>query len=84
MPDGLDLTARRPLRIGIVSQYFWPETFPINAMARLLAARGHHIEVLTGLPADLRDFLLYTSILERLSAPLCDAVTGRPGSARVL
>lgn len=43
-------TGRRPLRIGIVSQYFWPETFPINAMARRLADRGHSITVLTGLP----------------------------------
>src|SRR5262249_47732615 len=34
-------------------------------------------EVLADQPADVRDFLLRTSILERLCAPLCDAVTGR-------
>jgi LuxR family maltose regulon positive regulatory protein len=33
-------------------------------------------EVLTPLPAPLRQFLLQTSILERLCGPLCDAVTG--------
>jgi LuxR family transcriptional regulator, maltose regulon positive regulatory protein len=33
-------------------------------------------EVLTEQPAPLREFLLRTSILERLCAPLCDALTG--------
>lgn len=33
-------------------------------------------EVLARQPADVRRFLLQTSILDRLSAPLCDAVTG--------
>ena len=34
-------------------------------------------EVLARQPDDVRDFLLATSVLERLSGPLCDAVTGR-------
>ncbi len=34
-------------------------------------------EVLARQPPDVREFLLRTSILERLSGPLCDAVTGR-------
>jgi LuxR family maltose regulon positive regulatory protein len=34
-------------------------------------------EVLARQPDDVRDFLLETSILERLGGPLCDAVTGR-------
>ncbi|HET9946019.1 MAG TPA: helix-turn-helix transcriptional regulator, partial [Actinomycetes bacterium] len=34
-------------------------------------------EVLARQPDDVRDFLLDTSVLERLSGPLCDAVTGR-------
>ena len=34
-------------------------------------------EVLTGRPAPVRDFLLQTSILERLTGALCDALTGR-------
>ena len=33
-------------------------------------------EVLEGQPPDLQEFFLKTSILERLSAPLCDALTG--------
>jgi LuxR family maltose regulon positive regulatory protein len=41
-------------------------------------------EVLEGQPAERRAFLLRTSILPRLTAPLCDAVTGREGSAAVL
>ncbi|HWI02064.1 MAG TPA: LuxR C-terminal-related transcriptional regulator [Propionibacteriaceae bacterium] len=34
-------------------------------------------EVLQRQPAEIHDFLLQTSILDRLSGPLCDAVTGR-------
>jgi ATP/maltotriose-dependent transcriptional regulator MalT len=37
-------------------------------------------EVLSGQPAELRTFLLQTSILDRFSAPLCDAVTETAGS----
>jgi LuxR family maltose regulon positive regulatory protein len=38
--------------------------------------------VLGRLPEDLRDFLMTTSVLRGMSAPLCDAVTGEPGSGR--
>ena len=41
-------------------------------------------EVLNGQPDSVRDFLLRTSILQRLSGPLCDAVTGSRSSVRVL
>jgi LuxR family maltose regulon positive regulatory protein len=41
-------------------------------------------EVLTGLPEEMKGFLLDTSVLQRLCAPLCDAVTDRPGSAHTL
>ncbi|CAN5199500.1 LuxR C-terminal-related transcriptional regulator [soil metagenome] len=37
-------------------------------------------EVLQRQPAEVSDFLLQTSILARLSGPLCDAVTGTSGS----
>ena len=33
------------------------------------------------LDAETRTFLLRTSVLERLTGPLCDAVTGMTGSA---
>jgi LuxR family transcriptional regulator, maltose regulon positive regulatory protein len=41
-------------------------------------------EVLDRLSEPLREFLLQTSILERLSAPLCQAVTGQGGAQAVL
>lgn len=41
-------------------------------------------EVVRGQPADVRDFLLRTSVLETLTPSLCDAVTGRSDSARVI
>jgi LuxR family maltose regulon positive regulatory protein len=41
-------------------------------------------EVLDGQPDEVRGFLLETSVLDRLSGPLCDAVTGRTGSQRLL
>ena len=41
-------------------------------------------EVLEGQDKQLRTFLLETSVLERLSGPLCDAVTGRAGSQALL
>ena len=41
-------------------------------------------EVLERQPGQVRMFLLETSVLERLSGPLCDAVTGRTGSQALL
>jgi LuxR family maltose regulon positive regulatory protein len=41
-------------------------------------------EVLEAQPGEVRTFLLRSSVLERLSGPLCDAVTGAKGSARTL
>jgi LuxR family transcriptional regulator, maltose regulon positive regulatory protein len=41
-------------------------------------------EVLERLDGQMRDFLLETSVLERLSGELCDAVTGRAGSQALL
>jgi colanic acid biosynthesis glycosyl transferase WcaI len=38
------------MKILIVSQYFWPESFRINAMALALIERGYEVSVLTGLP----------------------------------
>lgn len=38
------------MRLLIVSQYFWPETFIINDLARLLVQRGIKVTVLTGKP----------------------------------
>ena len=41
-------------------------------------------EVLRRQPPHIRSFLLQTSILDRLSGPLCDAVTGREDSRELL
>ena len=41
-------------------------------------------EVLAGLPEEVRQFLLETSVLRTMTGPLCDAVTGREGSAMLL
>lgn len=38
------------MRILIVTQYFWPENFRINDLAREFHKRGHAVTVLTGLP----------------------------------
>lgn len=38
------------LRILIVSQYFWPESFRINEVAEFLVAAGSQVTVLTGQP----------------------------------
>ncbi len=41
-------------------------------------------EVLARQPAEVRDFLLRTAVLDRLTGPLCDAVAGGSGGATML
>jgi LuxR family maltose regulon positive regulatory protein len=41
-------------------------------------------EVINRQPEQIRQFLRYTSILGRLTARLCDAVTGAPGSREII
>jgi LuxR family transcriptional regulator, maltose regulon positive regulatory protein len=41
-------------------------------------------EVLAGVQEDVKEFLLRTSILRRLTGPLCDAVVNREGSGKLL
>ena len=41
-------------------------------------------EVLASQPAEVRDFLLVTSVLNRMCAPLCDALTGRADGAELI
>jgi colanic acid biosynthesis glycosyl transferase WcaI len=38
------------VKILIVTQYFWPESFPINDLVLGLRERNHRITVLTGIP----------------------------------
>ena len=41
-------------------------------------------EVLQRQPAEVVNFLYHTAVLDRLSGPLCDALTGRTGSQSLL
>jgi glycosyltransferase involved in cell wall biosynthesis len=38
------------MKVLIISQYFWPESFPINDVALGLKERGHKVSVLTSIP----------------------------------
>ena len=38
------------MHILIFSQYFWPESFRINDVAKTLCEQGHQVEVITGKP----------------------------------
>jgi glycosyltransferase involved in cell wall biosynthesis len=38
------------MRILVLSQYFWPETFIINDVVRILSEQGHEVTVATGKP----------------------------------
>ena len=40
----------RSLKILIVTQYFYPETFKINDLALNFSKKGHKVSVLTGIP----------------------------------
>jgi LuxR family maltose regulon positive regulatory protein len=61
-----------------------------SAFVRAFAGDDRHLvdylgdEVLAGLTPERRSFLLRTSVLERLSGELCDAVTGNSGGAEML
>src|SRR5689334_17954494 len=41
-------------------------------------------EVLQAQPATVREFLLHTAVLDRLTGPLCDTVTGRDDGSQLL
>ena len=38
------------MRILIITQYFWPESFKINDLVLGLKERGHEVSVLTAIP----------------------------------
>ncbi|MEF9674379.1 hypothetical protein QNM99_29130 [Pseudomonas sp. PCH446] len=38
------------MKVLVVTQYFWPESFIINDLVRNLTAQGHVVKVLTGKP----------------------------------
>jgi LuxR family transcriptional regulator, maltose regulon positive regulatory protein len=66
---------------------------PQEQIARLIEHFGgvhHHVvdylsaEVLAGQEQEIQDFLLKTSVLDRLNGALCDAITGNQGGQQVL
>jgi LuxR family maltose regulon positive regulatory protein len=70
----LSLTGRRDVH-GFIAQFTGSHRFVLDYLTD---------EVLCRQPEAVRDFLLRTSILTRLSAPLCDAVTGRADGQSIL
>lgn len=44
------MTQTPTLRILVVSQYFWPESFRVNELVTELVKKGHRVTVLTGHP----------------------------------
>jgi LuxR family maltose regulon positive regulatory protein len=93
---GLDLTAERVAAIQQRTEG-WAAGLQLagislrgNPDVVLPAGDDRHIgdylaaEVLDRAAPDERRFLLRTSILDRMSGPLCDAVTGEPGGAERL
>ncbi len=65
----------RPDQAGLVRRFGASHRFVLDYVVE---------EVLAGLPSETQDFLLRTSVLDRLCGPLCDAVTGREdGQARL-
>ena len=62
---------------------------PSDFIERLTGADWHIVnylgeEVLASQPAEVREFLLVTSILNRMCAPLCDALTERADGAGLI
>ena len=76
---GLQLAALslrgRPDIAGFVADFTGSHRYVLDYLAE---------EVLERQPEQVRAFLLETSVLERLSGDLCDAVTGRAGSQALL
>jgi LuxR family transcriptional regulator, maltose regulon positive regulatory protein len=62
----------------------------LSGFVRDFAGTDRHVldylgsEVLAGLPPEAQRFLVQSSVLQRLSGPLCDSVMQRRGSARLL
>lgn len=46
------------MKILIVTQYFWPENFRINDLAKSMIDKGHEVTILTGMPNYPDGFIL--------------------------
>jgi LuxR family transcriptional regulator, maltose regulon positive regulatory protein len=75
------------LRLAVISllDHPEPERFATEFSGSERTVAGYLLaEVLKRQPAEVRDLLLRTSILDRVSGPLADFLTGNSGSERVL
>jgi LuxR family maltose regulon positive regulatory protein len=75
------------LRLAAISlsQHPNPERFVTEFSGSERTVAGYLLEeILERQPADVREMLLRTSVLERVSGPLADYLTGGAGSARIL
>ena len=84
-PDAVDLLAERAegwlVGLQLAALALHGHEMPAGELAALLNGAGDVEpylveEVLDRQPAEMQRFLLDTSVLDRLSAPLCDAITG--------
>jgi LuxR family maltose regulon positive regulatory protein len=78
-----------PAALRIISSMRPPSGFSLKEYVHNLSGSQRPIaayltEMLDGLPVELVDFMLRTAILNRLSGPLCEAVTGSSSSRTIL
>lgn len=94
-PDDLALLTRNTSGWAAALQLFHLATRGKHAMERrrtlaTLSGRSRLMReylarnIIDELPSDIRDFMVGTSVLGRLTGPLCDALLGRTGSRRIL
>jgi LuxR family maltose regulon positive regulatory protein len=92
-PNALEQVAARtegwPMGLQLVGLSLREHVAP-HALLERMSGKERYIldylteEVLQQQPAQIQAFLLRTSMLARLTAPLCDAVTGQTGSQQIL
>ena len=78
-----------PVGVHLAAMSLSHEADPAGFVARFGGASRHIVDYLTEVVLDALDeerhqFLLETSVLDTMSGPLCDAATGRQGSAEML
>ena len=78
-----------PVGVRLAAMSLSQAADPAGFVARFDGASRHIVDYLTEvvldtLDEDQRRFLLETSVLDAMCGPLCDAATGRQGSAEVL
>jgi len=78
-PAALRIVASMPSRSGLDFKEY---VHNLSGSQRSIAA--YLSEMLDTLPAEMVDFMLRTAILDRLSGPLCEAVTGLNSSHTIL